>query len=369
MERLSKVSELSQRVDIRLGYRCNARCRFCCYARSVRNPGPEPSTREVRELLNLMRKQGATEVEFTGGEPTVREDLHELAAHAKRLGFINISLISNGLRLSDLEYARKLVDAGVNDFLFSIHGHTEDLHDRQTQVNGAFKKILTAVENVQSLPARCRSTTTLSGLNYRYISDILAMMIDLDMKCVNVAVFSPVSQASNADKEIFIKYTDVCKYIKKAIHDNKRMLPTLSVKYIPFCFMMGHEQYVMNFYQQNFDPDDWNLYLSHKARRPKTVGTIAIIGAMLLKNGSFPAKYGWPGLRAFGIARCTELIRKRSPRACLKCSYYYVCDHVWREYLERFGDSEIVPISGSRINDPAWCYQVTRSRMPGTKVA
>lgn len=369
------IRKFSQRVEIRLGYRCNARCPFCYYLDSVTSSKGEPSTQQVIKRLEAMRRQGATEVEFTGGEPTIRKDIVELVACAKGLGYVNISFISNGLRLASKTFADRLLDAGANDFLFSIHGHNSALHDSQTQIKGSFKKILAAVENVTSRGARCRGSTTVNGQNYTHVADIVGRMLALEMQCIHLAVFSPVAQADGANKAMFVSYSDATDHIKIAIDKHKNRLPPLSVKYVPPCFMQGYEQYVMNLYQQSFDPDDWNYYLSQLVRRGDkwyyrwAVSSIALAGSALLKNHSFPVRYGAYGMRVFGVTRLVELLRKRRPKACKKCAYDYVCDHVWKDYINAYGVAEFAPVAGTKITDPAWCYAMASYREPGVKVA
>ncbi len=369
------IRKFSQRVEIRLGFRCNARCPFCYYLDSVTSSKGEPSTQQVIKRLEAMRRQGATEVEFTGGEPTIRKDIFELVACARDLGYVNISFITNGLRLASKPFADRLLDAGANDFLFSIHGHNSELHDSQTQIKGSFKKILAAVENVKSRGARCRGSATVNGQNYKYVVDIVGKMIALEMQCIHMAVFSPVAQADGANKTMFVRYSDATEHIKIAIDKHINQLPPLSVKYVPPCFMQGYEQYVMNLYQQSFDPDDWNYYLSQVVRRGDkwyhrwAVSGIALAGSVFLKNHSFAMLHGAYGMRVFGVTRLVELLRKHRPNACKKCAYDYVCDHVWKDYVDEFGVSEFAPVAGEKITDPAWCYEMASYREPGVKVA
>jgi len=370
-----EMRKLSERVDIRLGYRCNARCGFCYYKESLTSSKGEPSTEQVKERLQAMRRAGASEIEFTGGEPTIRKDLPELIAAAKELGYRNISIISNGLRLADERFAKEVVEAGANDFLFSLHGHCAKLHDRQTAVKGSFRRIVTAMGHVQSLGARCRSSTTVNGQNYRHVTDIVGYQIELGVAAIHLAVFSPVAQAAGEDNGSLVAYEAAAVEIKKAIDHHRQRLPPLSVKYIPFCFMRGYEQYVMNLYQQSFDPDDWNYFLSQVVRRGDrplhrlAVRAAGLAGALLLKEHSFPLKYGWRGLQVFGVTRIVELLRKKRPQACRSCRYDYVCDHVWKDYLEHFGATGIIPVLGTKIKDPAWCYELAAQRQPGEPVA
>ena len=77
----------------------------------------------------FLRRHGKDAVDFTGGEPTIRRDIFEIISYAKEIGFKKICLITNGQRLADKEFAKKIVDSGANDFLFSIHEHDEKTYD------------------------------------------------------------------------------------------------------------------------------------------------------------------------------------------------------------------------------------------------
>lgn len=366
---------LSQRGDIRLGYRCNARCGFCYYQDLLDNPvDKEPRSEDLRAQLRTLRNEGATEVEFTGGEPTIRPDFAELITCAKELGFINVSVITNGLRLASPQYAEKLVRAGLNDFLFSIHGPSADVHDRMTKLPGSFVRIVQAVRNVQQLGGRCRATATVTGLNHAYVDQLFELFLELEVECIHLAVFSPVASATGTDPELFVSYTDAAHSIKRAIDRHESRLPPLSVKYIPFCFMTGYEKYVMNLYQQNFDPDDWNYYYSNKVRRANSAlkrwgfDAVSLLGALVAKDWSVPAKHGWYGARVFGFTRLVELLRKRRPAACRRCALDRVCDHVWKDYVAQHGEGEITAVPGPVIRHPAWSYVMAHYRRPGVRV-
>jgi MoaA/NifB/PqqE/SkfB family radical SAM enzyme len=324
--------------------------------------------------LQALRAQGAMEVEFTGGEPTIRNDLAELAGYARQLGFVNISVITNGLRLASARYLDSLVQAGVNDFLFSVHGHTAELHDEHTATPGSFARVTAAMRNARAAGKRCRATTTVTNKNFAHLEAIVGLLIDHEVDCIHLAVFSPVAQATNTDNGMAVRYTDAAHSIKCAIDKHRDRMPLLSVKYIPFCFMRGYEQYVMNLYQQSFDPDDWNYYYSNKIRRTGTkfqrfaFDCLVSAGALLAKRHSFSRQHGWLGFKVLGLTRIVELLRKVRTDACRRCRYDIVCDHVWKGYVERFGDSEIAPVVGPKVTDPAWCYDLARSREPGARL-
>jgi len=68
------------RMDLALTYRCNNACAHCYNARS-RNY-PELSTQEWFSILDKLWALGIPHIVFTGGEPTLRDDLAELIHHA-----------------------------------------------------------------------------------------------------------------------------------------------------------------------------------------------------------------------------------------------------------------------------------------------
>jgi uncharacterized Fe-S cluster-containing radical SAM superfamily protein len=366
---------LSQRGEIRLGFRCNARCGFCYYQDLVDNPVElEPTNQMLRLKLATLRKLGASEVEFTGGEPTIRSDLIDLVEYAREIGFRNISMITNGLRLAKPGYAARLVAAGVNDVLFSIHGHDAESHDQHTAIPGSFAKILQAFANMRELGARCRTTTTVTGLNHNHLTNIFALVLSLEAACIHLAVFSPVADANGTDPRFFVDYQVAATVIKTAIDRFQSRLPPLSVKYIPFCFMQGYERYVMNLYQQSYDPDDWNYYYSNRVRRAGSPLTgllfdmLCVMGSLLAKEFSVPLGNGLLGIKVVGLTRLAELARKKRLPACRRCRYDHVCDYAWKAYLQRFDANEFKAIPGGKLRHPARFYVMSAYRQPGARL-
>ena len=364
---------ITERGDVRMGYRCNARCGFCYYQEQLDTPvDQEPTSAELEERLRQLRRHGATEVEFTGGEPTIRKDLPELVARARSLGFVNVSVISNGLQMARLPYTAALVEAGVNDVLLSVHGHTAELHDAHTKIRGSFDKIMKAMANVKACGVRCRVSTTVTAQNQEHLTEICGHLIAHGADGLHLAVFSPVAQAMSVDQHMSVPYPVAAAAIKRAIDVHADSLPPLSVKYIPFCFMQGYEQYVMNLYQQSFDPDDWNYYLSNKVRRADTAlkrlafDAASLAGAAFLRNRRFALRSGLSGLKVLGFTRAVEMLRKERPAACRGCRYDAVCDHVWKGYVATYGADELTPVPGERVTDPAWSYVLAGTRVTGT---
>lgn len=101
---------------IELTMRCNLSCPLC-YASSGQGSLPADPSRETvsRELRNLLAKSGRCNVQLSGGEPTLRDDLPDIVREAKQLGFPLVQVNSNGVRLGrEADFAEKLADAGLD---------------------------------------------------------------------------------------------------------------------------------------------------------------------------------------------------------------------------------------------------------------
>ena len=95
---------------------------------------------------------------------------------------------------------------------------------------------------------------------------------------------------------------------------------------------------------------------------------VSLVGALVAKDWSVPAKHGWYGAKVFGFTRLVELLRKRRPKACRQCALDKVCDHVWKDYVAHHGEGEITAVPGPVIRHPAWSYVMAHYRRPGVRL-
>ena len=82
-----------------LTYRCPLHCVFCFNPIDYARHGHELDTATWKRILGEARALGAVQLGFSGGEPLLRDDLEELVAHARQLGFYT-NLVTSGVGLS-----------------------------------------------------------------------------------------------------------------------------------------------------------------------------------------------------------------------------------------------------------------------------
>lgn len=82
----------------------------------VKRVNRELATDEWRQILEGAWQAGIPHVTFTGGEPTLRDDLVALIEHAERLGQV-CGLLTDGLKLTESAYLGALLQSGLDHLL------------------------------------------------------------------------------------------------------------------------------------------------------------------------------------------------------------------------------------------------------------
>lgn len=177
------------RMDLAMTYRCNNNCAHCYNARA-RN-FPELSTRDWFEILDRLWDLRIPHVVFTGGEPTLRDDLPELIRHAESNGQIT-GLNTNAIRMADPGFVAKLVDAGLDHVQVTLESHLPEVHDLMVGHQGAWERTVAGIRNVLQTRLYVMTNTTMLTHNCATIPDTLLFLAELGVPTVglNALIYS-----------------------------------------------------------------------------------------------------------------------------------------------------------------------------------
>ena len=108
---------------------CNLGCSVC-FADSGAGDHPDPDLSEIRAWYEtLIAKDYKCNIQLSGGEPTIRNDLPEIVALGRSIGFEFIQLNTNGLRLaSDPKYLEQLKEAGLSSIFLQFDGTENEIY-------------------------------------------------------------------------------------------------------------------------------------------------------------------------------------------------------------------------------------------------
>jgi len=177
------------RMDLAITYRCNNDCPHCYNARL--RSYPELDTAKWKKIIDRLWDLNIPHLIFTGGEPTLRDDLPELIQHAENLGQIT-GLNTNARRLSDPAFTQSLVNAGLDHIQITVESHDSEIHDQMVNKKGAWNQTIAGVQNALDSSLFVMTNTTMLKNNYLSIGTTLDFLIDLGVPTIglNALIYS-----------------------------------------------------------------------------------------------------------------------------------------------------------------------------------
>jgi MoaA/NifB/PqqE/SkfB family radical SAM enzyme len=313
---------------VNLNYVCNERCVFCAsdLTHNFRVPGEKPwvTLNDIDRWVGDARPGPGDRVMLAGGEPTLHRELFPIV---QLLGGNcgDVTLFTNGLRLSDPGFARDAVRAGITRFEIALFGASADRHDAVTRLPGSFERTLTGLNVLAALRTEADFAIEVRLLVSRQSSpenpDIVRMVHErapgIDAFSLNRLILS--DNARNADATI--SWVEA----HSSINESARLVRTFGYQLvfhsIPLCLFEG----------------DNAVYVSREldARSARV--------AAGLEPAGWELRYFDPMVRGGQEA---EGVRARLalPDPCLTCEYFDFCGRVEGWYVRRFGTAGLQPI-------------------------
>ncbi len=168
-----------------LTYRCPLQCPYCSNPLDFANTQKELSTEEWVSVLRQGREMGAAQLGFSGGEPLVRQDLAELIAEARHLGYYS-NLITSGLGLTDAK-VRTFMDAGLDHIQVSFQASDPELNNAVAGSRKAFEQKLAMARAVKEAGYPMVLNFVIHRHNIHQMNDIIDLCDRLDADYVELA--------------------------------------------------------------------------------------------------------------------------------------------------------------------------------------
>ncbi|GEM_PF-3182483 len=299
-----------RRIQIMTINACNNNCIFCCSRHPDlrgRQNGRSINSRSLK--IECKKRANINSVMFTGGESMLHQNLPGLVKDARKMGYRNITLQTNGRLLKYKDACIDLLKKGVNEVHVSLHGSNSKIHDAMARTPGAFKQTCEGIDNIISLkksfPLKIYTSFTITKMNYKDIYNYLLLLSSwggIDGAVLNTLMY--VGNAAAFFKQIFVSYTDIAKEfqssLKKLQKTQRGIFFPINITPMPVCLMKGFEKY---------------------AGIQETPLQIQNNKVEILK-------------------RCSPTIKNKK---CLPCAHKNVCSGIDAFYAKNIGWQEIIP--------------------------
>ena len=161
-------------------WHCNQKCLHCYAAGQPEAEVKELTTAEWKRVIDQCRKANIPQLTFTGGEPTMRDDLVELVDYAQ---WFVTRLNTNGVNLTE-DLARALYDASLDSAQITFYSSVEATHNMLVGAQN-YRKTLAGLENALKAGLSVSVNTPLCSLNAEEYVDTLKFLRDLGVGYVS----------------------------------------------------------------------------------------------------------------------------------------------------------------------------------------
>lgn len=170
----SKYMSAPHRMDLLISsmekngnWGCNQKCLNCYAANQPKGKEKELSTDEWKNIIDKLKEARIPQITFTGGEPTLRNDLVELVKYSS---WFVTRLNTNGQLLSK-SLCNDLYDASLDAVQVTFYSHKKEIHNILVGANG-FDKTCEGIKNAIEAKLLVSINTPLCDLNRDYLETI-----------------------------------------------------------------------------------------------------------------------------------------------------------------------------------------------------
>ncbi len=345
------IGELSPSGVLDLGRRCPHSCQFCFYSfydgsedqfHYLRR-APWLETEKAKDVLQHFAKWGLTHFDYTGGEPSLHPDIVEITRYAHQ----DLGLKGRMITLAQFFQSKprkikrllldELLDAGINDFLFSFHTVDKDLFKQMT--GGDLNKMIATMDTLDDKDFSYCVNTTVNQHNYHTLPETARYWTGRNIRIANF-IMMRMDWGLREQPGVAIghkgNYEAVTRYAKEAIDILDAAGIAVNVRYAPYCSFRGYERNLVGYKGIQLDPYEW-------------------------RNGTLAASEGTPWLKSKTVE---DYYQNRVPvfendpvynlgfsEKCQQCALRPICDGVDLNYIKTYGWDEFQPYEGEKIQD------------------
>ena len=170
-----------------------------CRADAMHTPDSnELNTEEALHLIDRLAEFGSPILVFTGGDPMMRRDLHQLIAYATQKG-LRCSLTPTATALPTTARLEKVREAGIRRIALSLDAPRSEIHDSFRQVPGSWQRTMDIMHRAQGIGLSVQVNTTVAKHNVDILDEMIPFLQEVGAVQWSLFFLVPTgrAQASN----------------------------------------------------------------------------------------------------------------------------------------------------------------------------
>ncbi|MDP2909001.1 MAG: radical SAM protein [Nanoarchaeota archaeon] len=216
---------------------CNMGCKYCS-VRKPYNKVSELSTAEWKKVIGKLAGLGVFQIGFTGGEPTLRKDIVELAKHVTK-NKCTFNLTTNGWNL-DEKLIVSLKKEGMRQCQVSLDCHIPAVNDRLRGKN-SFEHACYAIKLLKRNGIVVGIDCVVSKNNLPHITEFVRWLSKEDIPYLTLIKIKQGDLSLETFKRLYPGYFEYGKVIEQ-ICSRENVMPCVTLD----CGSVSNLQYTLN---------------------------------------------------------------------------------------------------------------------------
>ena len=300
------ISQQEVESHIVFGYKCNHYCRHCVVqvkrARSDREHTGDFSKDEAVKAIKIAIENGATKIVFTGGEPTLRDDLPDLISYSLESG-CSVQIQTNGSMTGKI---KEICDRGTGyksklEFMIPLHSANAEKHDYICRCKNGFHQAIDSLNYIAGEDFKIIGKIVLTKYTDSLVN-ICKIYEEIGVSSIIIAYPHCVSFPVDMIREIDLRKEDTQRIFSE-FYKNEFSIPII-LQAFPRCFVGEYPQVVIQEEQEDFLALE---IVEHQLRAD---------------NGKL-----WHVFRK---------LDKRKFSHCASCEHNSNCEGIWKDYLKAY---------------------------------
>lgn len=181
---------------------CNNHCTWC-YAKNTLDSKNIMGIDETKLMVDALAERNVKNIILIGGEPTIYPHLVELVEYIHKKG-LRVSMATNGRRFADLEFAGKVLSAGIDGIDISLKGISEKEYFFNTLSYG-LEEMIKGYNNLKSLHFNPSMSYVLVNDDEEYFDKLISFIEENNISPFSFQFVKPIIGGETSDAEFDLK--------------------------------------------------------------------------------------------------------------------------------------------------------------------
>lgn len=268
------------KIILKIWYSCNHRCDFC-HAEFNKQIKEKETIKTIKKILHIKKNMKDIEtILLSGWEPTIQDNFFRLLSLSSSLWF-KTGIVTNWSMIYKKNFLEKCEKYNFSYIYLSIHGGTEEIHNKMTWTKDSFNQIEAILENLKWKNIKLSINCVVTKNNILYLEEVILFIKKYGVNKIKFSLLEPKWLWLSAIDNLFVSPNIVALEIIKLIDKYKDM--QISWDWLPLCLIPWYENKVSNLQTENimymsetfedkiYDTDYWFREYSSKCETCKKI--------------------------------------------------------------------------------------------------